>query len=179
MLLGQRQNTIDFAWHSELVDGHDRLGARPDLAASVLDIDVVRRRIDVDEDGRSAGVADDVDGGDECQRWHEDVIARTDTESFQDKKRAGRPGRYANSMPCAAEHCEALLESCQTRPADHPAAAEHLHDRLFFLGSEERPAERNVCHAAPNLLSWGNVQFSIFSSSRSEGSRWCLWNQST
>jgi hypothetical protein len=153
MLLGQCQNAIDFTWHSELVDWHNRFGAGPDLAAGIIDVDVVRCRLDVNEDRRCTDVTDDVDGRNERQLWHEDFIARTDPESFQDQKRARRPGRYANSMACATEHREAPLECHQPRPADHPTAAEHLHDRLFLLGPEERPTEGNVCHAAPNFLS--------------------------
>ena len=96
------------AGQAELVDRHDRLGARGDGALGRLRVEVERARVDVGEDRRRAALPDRVGGRDERHRRHDHLVAGADARrraaraaarSCSWRRRRPRPRRRARRTP--------------------------------------------------------------------------------
>src|SRR4029079_12135024 len=68
-------NAFHIAWHADLMDAHDGLGARRDRCLDLVRIQIERSRIDIDEDRDRSTLTDCVRRGDESMAGHDDLIA--------------------------------------------------------------------------------------------------------
>ena len=96
----------------------------------------------VDEDGRCAGMDDDVRGRRPGDRRDDDLVTRADAEPDERQVQRGGAGGERDRVPGADVVGEALLELGGTRAAGQPAAPEGLHDGLDLLRPDRRRLER-------------------------------------
>ena len=93
---------------------HERAGARRDRRLDLVEIDVARVEVDVDEHRARADAHDDVGGGDEAQRRRDHLVARPDAAGAA----APSPDRRWRRSGCAPvgrpDSATARASSCAT-----------------------------------------------------------------
>src|SRR5215216_5246072 len=67
---------VQVSRQSKLVDGHNDPSARRNLLCRIARMQIVRRRIDIGENGYCTHMTYDINAGDEGQRRHDDLIPR-------------------------------------------------------------------------------------------------------
>ena len=91
-------------------------------------------RLDVDEYGSRSGIEDAVRGGDEGERRHEDLVAGSDAQSFQDQVERGRAGIHGDRVARVVLLGEGAFEGANPIPHGDPAAVDDLGEgRLLLL----------------------------------------------
>ena len=109
-VLDQRQvgQLLEARGPAEQVHRHDRLRPRRDL--DLRGVDVVRRRVDVDEDGRGAGERNDVRGRGKRVGGDDHLVARPDPEREHGEVERGGARRDRDGVLDLAGGGEAGLE---------------------------------------------------------------------
>ncbi len=92
-----------------------------DGALDGVRVEVVRARVDVGEDRRRAALPDGVGGGDERQRRHDHLVARTDARDVQRELQRGRAVRDGDGLGGADALRERGLELAHARALRDPA----------------------------------------------------------
>ena len=130
-----------------------QIAARPgrDRRLDPLGVDQVRVWLDVDEDGRRAGVQDRVGGRGERVRDGDHLVARLEADPGEDRHERERAVGHRHGMPDTAELRPLALQLGDLATLREHAAGEHLGDGRDLLGSDVRARDRD--HAgAPSVM---------------------------
>ena len=87
-------DAVQVGGDAQLMDGHDGACPRCDRGLDAGRVEIVALRVDVDEDGRRAGMSYRIGRGDEAERRDDDLVTGPDAERDQgEMERRGPVGR--------------------------------------------------------------------------------------
>ena len=118
--------------------------ARRDARGDVLGVEVVRRGIDVGEDGRRAAARDRLGGRVERERGADHLVARADTERVEHDHDRVRAVRDADRVLDAEVLRRLALECLDVRAEDERARLENLGERALQLRNQRRVLRLDV-----------------------------------
>src|SRR5436309_3450509 len=131
------------------VDGHDGRGLARDRRRKLRGVHVVRRTIDVDEDGLRAALDDGRGRREERQGRDYHLLARTDAVGEQRDMESGGADRYGDRVLSAQVLRKGFLERLDFRAlGEHPGCDDLAHRRELFL-AEDRAGDRDHRSAEP------------------------------
>ena len=138
-VLDQRQvgQLLEARGAPEQVHRHDRLRPRRDL--DLRGVDVVRRRVDVGEDGRGAGERNDVRGRGKRVGGDDHLVAGPDPKGEDGEVEGGGARRDRDGVLDLARGGEARLELGDLVAHRQHPALQHLGDRGRLAGAGVGP----------------------------------------
>ena len=139
MLLRERHHRVHVRRLPVEMDGHEGARARGDGGGSRFGVHVPRRRIDVDDHRRGAGVEHGVDRRGEGEVGYDHLVARADVEGFESevqRDRAIRDGeRMRDAEPCRELALEAPHERALRRD---PVRRDAFADVFELVAGQDR-----------------------------------------
>ena len=139
VLLGQGQDGIHPGALAEQMDRHDDLGARRDLLADEIRVDVVSLGIDVHEDGDTSQPGDHSRRGEEGVGSGDHLIAVADPAGSQGEEQSVRTRGNPHGIFCFRIGSHRLLE-------------------ILYVGAEDKAAAfHDLVHRCPELVFDGCV----------------------
>ena len=151
---GERLQRRHRARLTEEVHREDQLRLRGDRPLDLRDVEVERRRVDVDEDGHGAEARDAACRREEAERRGDDLVAGPEIERHQrDEERVGA-ARDADRVLDAEVRGDGALEGLDLRAEDEvpvrrdalEGGAKLRHQRLILRGEVEERDGRGVGH---------------------------------
>ena len=146
---GDGEDRIHLGGLAVQVDGHDRRGLARDRRRELRGVHVVRRTIDVDEDGLRAAQDDGRRRREERERRDHDLLSGTDAVGEQRDMEGGGAVRHGDRVLSAQVLCKGFLERIDFRAlGEHPGCDDLAHRRELLL-AEDRPGDRDHRSAEP------------------------------
>ncbi len=122
----------------------NRLCAGGDGPLHSLWVEVQRHRVNLSKDRRGARQQHGIGHRDECERGHNDLIARSDIEREQGKVQARRSGTDRDGMIHAVIGGESFFECAEFRTETEVWRAQDAGDGLDLLVGDVGSRQRNL-----------------------------------